>query len=370
MSMRVRDIQDQLHHWAPRMTAMERDNVGIQCGDPEGAVRGILLCLDITEDIVSDALRKKANLVVSHHPLLYHSLKHLTPATHTERTLTALVRHDVAAIAAHTNLDAAPDGTSHALARVLGIVDPQTLKRLSHLQVKLTTFVPATHVDSVADAMSGAGAGIIGNYDRCSFRIGGTGTFRGNAGSSPAIGTRGSLEHVDEVRLEMVVERDRLPAVLDALRKTHPYEEVAYDVYPVENAHPRYGMGAIGDLPRPVSLTAFLRRVRNTLGTGALRFTGDPGLRVRRIAVCGGSGSDLLELAVADSADVLVTADIPFHRFQDAVGRIALVDAGHHETEYPVLTTLAARIREECRQRGAQIPVAISAVRTNPVAYV
>ena len=368
--MRVRDIEDTLDRWAPHMAASKNDNVGLQCGDPGMAVRGILVCLDITEDIVKDALRRRSNLIVSHHPLLYRPLTSLTPATHTARTLTALVQKRVAAIAAHTNLDSAPDGTSYALARSLGISDPEVLDRSAHLQVKLVTFVPGTDVDRVAAAMAEAGAGQIGNYEQCSFRSAGTGTFRGNAESSPAVGRREALEHVSEVRLEMIVDRDRLTAVKDALQRTHPYEEVAFDVYPIENRHPRFGMGAIGTLPRAVSLAAFLRRTRRALGTGALRFTGDPQQMVTRVAVCGGSGSGLIEQAIAHRADVLVTADIPFHRFQDAAGRIALVDAGHHETEFPVLETIAGTLREACRQRGDRIPVAVSAVHTNPVVYV
>lgn len=352
------------------MTATDRDNVGIQCGDPGMAVRGILVCLDITEDIVTDALRRRSNLIVSHHPLLYRPLTSLTPATHTARTLTALVQNNIAALAAHTNLDAVPDGTSHTLAQVLGIVGPEVLDPSANLQTKLVTFVPATDVDNVAHAMSEAGAGRIGNYEHCSFRSDGTGTFRGNANSSPVVGQKGTLTCVSEERLEMIVDRDRLPAVAEALRRTHPYEEVAYDIYPLENRHPRYGMGAVGNLARAVSLAVFLRRVRRALGTGALRFTGDLRRKVARAAVCGGSGSALLEQAIAHHADVLVTADIPFHRFQDAAGRIALVDAGHHETEFPVVFTLAGKIRDACRQRGATIPVAVSAVHTNPVAYV
>ncbi len=256
------------------------------------------------------------------------------------------------------------------LPECLGVRHPETLDRSLRLQVKLVTFVPAREVDRVARAMTNAGAGVIGNYTQCSFRTEGIGTFQGNADASPALGQRGVVERVTESRVEMIVDRDRLPVVVEALRRAHPYEEVAYDVYPTENAHQRFGMGAIGDLAHPTTLAAFLRRVRRALGTGSLRFTGDPHKHVVRVAVCGGSGSRLIDHAIARQADVFVTADVSFHRFQDAVGRIALVDAGHHETEYPVLSTLAGKIRESCRTRGRRTPVAVSTVRTNPVAYV
>jgi dinuclear metal center YbgI/SA1388 family protein len=370
MSVRVHDIQHALDAWAPRSAAWERDNVGIQCGNPAMTVRGILICLDITEDVVRDALRRSSNLIVSHHPLLYRPLSSVTPATQTGRIVSALLQKHIAAIAVHTNLDAAPEGTSWALARVLGVPDPQVMDSSSRLLVKVVVFVPAAATDRVAHAMTDAGAGSIGNYQECTFRSNGIGTFRGNADSRPAVGRRGVLERVDEVRLEMLVRRDLLRAVTDAMCRAHPYEAVAYDIVPIENAHPLFGMGAIGDLPRPVTLTTFLRRIRKSLGTGTLRFSGDPHRKIARIAVCGGSGSKLLENSINRHADVFVTADIPFHTFQQAAGRIALVDAGHHETEYPVLATIAGKIREACRMRGERTPVAVSAVRTNPIAYV
>jgi dinuclear metal center YbgI/SA1388 family protein len=370
LSIRVRDIQEALDAWAPRSIAWERDNCGLQCGDLNMAVRGILVCLDITEGVVRDALRRRANLIVSHHPLLFHPLRSVTPATHVGRALTTLMQKNVSALSVHTNLDAAPGGTSFALARSLGVQNPETLEPGQNLQVKLATFVPAPEADRVATALCDAGAGIIGNYEQCSFRTEGTGTFWGNEDSSPAVGKRGRLERVEEVRLEMVVDRHRLPNVVDALRQAHPYEEPAYDVIPLENVHTKFGMGAIGNLPRTYTLAMFLRRVRRVLGIKTLRYTGNLQSIVSRIAVCGGSGSSMIERAIARRADALVTADISFHRFQDAAGRIALVDAGHHETEYPVLEVLAGRLRDACRAHGARTPVAVSGVRTNPVAYV
>jgi dinuclear metal center YbgI/SA1388 family protein len=370
VSIRVRDIQQALDAWAPRSIAWERDNCGLQCGDLDMAVRGILVCLDITEGVVQDALRRRANLIVSHHPLLFHPLSSVTPATYVGRALSALIRKNVSALSIHTNLDAAPEGTSFALARALGVTSPETLDPGHDLLMKLVTFVPTADVERVATALCDAGAGVIGNYEQCSFRTDGTGTFWGNDAASPTVGRRGKLERVAETRLEMVVDRHRLAAVVDALRNAHPYEEPAYDLVPLENAHRRFGMGAIGDLSHPVTFAGFLRRVRRALEIKMLRYTGDLQRKVGRIAVCGGSGSSMMEHAIAQRADVFVTADISFHRFQDAAGRIALVDAGHHETEFPVLAVLAGRLRDACRVHGGKTPVAVSGVRTNPVAYV
>jgi putative NIF3 family GTP cyclohydrolase 1 type 2 len=270
--------------------------------------------------------------------------------------------------AAHTNLDFAPGGTSFALAARLGIASAEILRAPFTLQKKIVTFVPEADVEHVAGAMAAAGAGTIGNYEECSFRVGGEGAFRGNAASNPAVGRRGALERVREIRLEMVVAGPRVAAVKAALRRTHPYEEVAFDIYPIENPSPGYGMGVIGELDRPLKLRGFLERVRRSLGAQHIRYTGEPGRTVRRVAVCGGSGADLLPAAVEAGADAFVTADVKYHAFHDSTGTIALIDAGHYETEFPVVRTLARRLA--ARLRGAGIPVSSTRVRTNPVRWV
>ena len=217
--------------------------------------------------------------------------------------------------------------------------------------------------------MAAAGAGHIGNYEGCSFRIAGTGTFRGNRHAHPAIGRRNRTERVEEIRLEMVAPRRDVGRVVEALRRTHPYEEPAYDVYPLETAGTDYGMGVVGELGRECSLSTFLGTLKKRLGCNRLRWTGNPAARVRKVALCGGSGADLLDEAVRCQADVFVTADIKYHAFHDAAGRIALVDAGHYETEFPVLGAMATRLREVIRTERTPIPVMTTRRSTNPVAY-
>jgi len=368
--MTVDDIHRLMGTWAPAAVAWERDNIGLQCGDPSMAVRGILVTLDVTEAIIEEAFRKRANLIVSHHPLLFRPLRAVTPATATGRCVRVLARHEIAVYSAHTNLDFTRGGTSHALAEVIGLSDVEFLETPYRLQKKVVAYVPAEQADAVAAAMAEAGAGRIGNYDSCSFRAPGTGTFRGNESSHPAVGSRGRLERVPEIRMEMIVPQWNVDRVLSAMAKAHPYEEPAYDVYPLENLSRDFGMGVIGSLREPVPLKTYLGRIKNSLGTGALRWTGNPRSVVRRVAACGGSGGDLLEAAIGAGADLFITADIKYHRFHDAAGRIGLVDAGHYETEFPVVRAVVERLGKEFQERGVRIPVFATARSTNPTHYV
>jgi dinuclear metal center YbgI/SA1388 family protein len=365
----VRGIQEIMEAWAPLDIAWERDNVGLQTGDPDARVRGIVVALDVTEGIVTEAVRRGANLIVSHHPLLFRPLRSVTTDTGQGRCIGALVRRRVALYSAHTNLDFTRGGTSFALAEALGVTTEGFLRTPFRLQTKIVTFVPPSHADSVASAMAAAGAGVIGEYTQCSFRGEGSGTFRGGAGSHPAAGRRGILEHEKEIRLEMVAPRRAVRSVVRAMTEAHPYEEVAYDVYALENTAGDYGMGTIGTLRRTVPLPTFLAMVRRNLNTPAIRWSGDPRIPVHRVALCGGSGSELLGDAIASGAEAFVTADVRYHSYHEAEGRIALVDAGHYETEIPVVAAIADRLRRETRGRGERIPVHAASGSTNPVRW-
>ncbi|RPH36553.1 Nif3-like dinuclear metal center hexameric protein, partial [bacterium] len=268
------------------------------------------------------------------------------------------------------NLDFTRGGTSHALAEALGLEGIEFLHRPYRTQKKIVTFVPASHVDAVAAAMAGAGAGIIGNYEHCSFRAPGTGTFQGNASSNPVIGRRAVLEEVPEVRLEMMVQQWDVDRVIRAMIGAHPYEEVAYDVFGSESPVKSFGMGVIGTLPRAVHPAAFLRTIKKVLGVASMRCTPFHTNRVQRVAACGGSGADLLGEAVRQGADLFVTADVKYHAFHEALGETILVDAGHWETEFPVVRVLAARLDKEIRRQTSRLPIAVASTPTNPVRYV
>jgi dinuclear metal center YbgI/SA1388 family protein len=302
--------------------------------------------------------------------LLFRPLKSVTPQTEVERCVQNLIKSRINLYSAHTNLDFTRGGTSFAIADVLGLHDVDFLSKPYRLQKKIVTFVPVDYVDRVAHAMTKAGAGRIGNYEECSFRTQGEGTFRGNKKTTPAIGRLGQLEQVHEIRLEMATDQCRLDAVIEALRHTHPYEEVAYDVYSLENRSQEYGMGIIGELPHSLSLKQFFATVKRALGSKALRHSADTGRKILRVAACGGSGSELLEEAIAQGADAFVTADVKYHSFGDAKDRIALIDAGHYETENLVIASVIQRLKHEIKQREQRIPVFAAQTSRNPVHYV
>jgi len=367
--MDVRTVQEIMESWAPRQLAWEKDNTGLQCGDPDDAVRGVLVALDVTDSVLQEAVRHRANLIVSHHPLLFRPVRSVTPRDETGRCLQAALKRNISVYAAHTNLDFAPDGTSFALADAIGLQGSTFLHRPRTLLKKIVTFVPARDADRLAAAMSGAGAGSIGNYRDCTFRAEGTGTFRGNTLASPAVGRKGLLERIPEVRLEMVAAEWRLERVIAAMIKAHPYEEPAYDVHALENWSGEHGMGVVGELPRSEPLAAFLARTKRSLKVQSLRWTGDPRSRIRKVAVCGGSGSELIDEAIRQGSDAFVTADIRYHSFHHAAGSIALVDAGHYETEYPVVPAIVRRLRKEFHRRGDRVAVQAATRSTNPVRY-
>jgi dinuclear metal center YbgI/SA1388 family protein len=367
--MRVRDIQKVIEAWAPRETAWEGDNVGLQVGSGDQKVQRILVALEITPQILSEARRKKVDLIITHHPLLFHPLRSVTDATDSGKLVQEIVRNGISVYSAHTNLDSVRNGVSFVLAERLGLTEVDFLQRSSSGMKKIVVFVPPDHAEAVAEEMSSAGAGVIGDYDRCSFRINGTGTFQPRAGASPFAGTVGALQNVPEVRLEMLVPIWRLQDVIQKMIEAHPYEEVAYDVYPLENQSGDSGSGAVGNLKQAVSLRQFLSRIKSSLEIRSLRFSGDLALEVRRVAVCGGAGGSLLPTAIREGADVFVTADVKYHTFQDARDKIAVVDGGHYETERPVLEAVVNRLRKAIKEKGEKVEVALTSVVTSPVFY-
>jgi len=367
--MLVKDIQKILESWAPPELALERDAVGLQVGSPDQRVRKILVALDVTKSVFEEARRTKTDLVISHHPLFFQPLRSLRDDDRVGELLLKLARHQISLYAAHTNLDFARSGVSSVLAERFGLTNLAVLRGQTEVYKKIAVYVPAGHVENVRGAMAHAGGGHIGNYDTCSFQTEGTGTFRGTADAVPFIGTVGVLERVREIRLEMLVPKWKVRSVVAAMRSAHPYEEVAYDVYNLANESHDCGAGIIGELQRPTTLKAFLGRVGRALHVPTLRFTGDLRQKVRCVAVCGGSGSDLLRCAVHQGGDTFVTSDVKYHAFEEAEGIIALVDAGHFETEVPVVRKLVDYLKNELAIRGRDVRVMASKQSRNPVKY-
>ncbi|MEL6772425.1 MAG: Nif3-like dinuclear metal center hexameric protein [Bacteroidota bacterium] len=335
----VSDIAAALEAWAPRGMAADFDNVGLLVGDAAREVSGVLVALDLTPAVVSEAQKQGAELIVTHHPLLFKPQRRVVASDPVGALVLRLAESGIAYYAAHTNLDAAPAGVSFALAEQLGVRDGRMLVPQDDALVKLVTFVPNDAAEAVHAAMAEAGAGRIGDYEACAFTSSGRGYFRPTERANPAIGTAGGpLEAVDEVRLEVEVMRWDLGRVVAALKAAHPYEEVAYDVFALEKPATRAGYGVIGTLPTPIPLADFLAIVRARLNAGALRYAGDDTAMVSKVAVCGGSGSRFISHALRAGADAYVTADVTYHTFFDVLDlegtpTMALIDAGHYETE-------------------------------------
>ncbi|MEM7290541.1 MAG: Nif3-like dinuclear metal center hexameric protein [Pseudomonadota bacterium] len=337
--MQISEVTSALESWAPRGMQQSYDNAGLQVGDPKATVTRALIALDLTPAVVEEAIATKAELIITHHPLIFRPLKSITASDWHGSLILSLARANVALYCIHTNLDAAREGVSFALAQQLGLKDIQFLRPLKDTQLKLVTFVPHEHMDTVREALAQAGAGRIGAYDACAFASEGTGYFKPGENADPHIGSaEGGLTTAQELRLEVEVLKWDLSAVLKALHEAHPYDEVAYDVYTLHQAGTQAGIGAIGSLKRALTLRGFLNRASDALSTNGLRFVGDPDTSIKRVAVCGGSGSDLIGDAMRAGADAYLTADISYHRFFEALGtdghpRMALIDAIHYETE-------------------------------------
>lgn len=346
MSVRVADVCAALEDWAPSAWAYEWDRCGLQTGASEWYVRGVLTCLTVTQAVFERARKAKADLIVSHHPLIWEPLTTLCPSDQRVRLGLELAQSRIACFSAHTNLDVVPGGVNDLLADALGLQERGPLHAVKHaLQYKLITFVPATHLGKVREALSHAGAGVIGAYTHCSFSAQGTGSFLPGAGARPFSGNRGTLNEEPEHRIEMLVPRARLPRAVEALRQSHPYEEPAYDVVPLENRDPRIGLGLCGVLPKALSLDTFAAHVRDALEVDHVRVTGPKRKRIERVAVMGGAGgSDVGSLP--DGTDAFVTGDVRYHDAIEAMSRdIAVIDAGHAGTEKLVVPALARFLR-------------------------
>lgn len=364
--MTIDTIIKYLESWAPKEISWERDNVGLQVGNKEQALTNILLCLDVNENVVEEAIKKRCNLIISHHPLLFNPLKNIRPGSRISELVTMLIKNDITLYSAHTNLDFTKDGVSFQLAKKLRLNSIRFLKNLSDNLIKLVVFVPKDYVESVAEAIHSNGGGIIGEYSNCSFRINGKGTFKGSDKSNPSVGKKGKIEFVDEVRLEILVNNFDLPAIIQAMKVAHPYEEVAYDLYTLKNENVNFGMGAIGQLAQALSQKDFLEYVSQNLGIKNFRYTKGKN-KIKNVAVCGGSGSDLLNTAISAKADAFITADIKYHTFQDAEDNLLLIDAGHYETEIFILDELKLRLDNLLKNNKSKVLKFKGS--TNPVSF-
>ncbi len=361
----VQEVVSYLNGIAPLAWQESYDNSGLLVGDPEGEVTTVVITVDVTEEVVAEAVRLGAQLIVAHHPIIFKGLKKLTGETYAERTVLAAVRAGTAIYAGHTNFDSLHGGVSTRMAQWLGLQDIRLLAERRGTLRKLVTFVPHDHAERVRQALWDAGAGTLGGYDRTSFNVRGEGTFRGNENTHPFVGEPGLLHTEPETRIETIFPAHLESRVIAALLEAHPYEEPAYDIYALENSTPTNGTGALGTLPQPMTEEAFLQQLKERFRTRCVRHSPLTGRPVRRVAVCGGTCSFLLPEAIRQQADVFVTADVKYHEFFDADGRILLADIGHYESEQVIKEVF----HELLSKKFPNFALHFSKSITNPINY-
>ncbi len=363
--MRIQDLLNFLESKAPGMLQESYDNSGLLVGDPRWEATGVMICLDSTEEVIEEAIAKKCNVVLAHHPIIFSGLKRITGKNYIERAVIKAIKNDIAIISCHTNLDHVQEGVNHRICAHLCLIETRILSPKKDLLQKLSVYVPDSHLEAVETAVFTAGAGQIGSYSECSFTSDGQGSFKGNEHSNPRLGARGKRETVGEKKLEVIVPVWKTGSVLEAMKQAHLYEEVAYDLIPMQNVHQEVGSGMIGRLEKPMATMDFLNFVKNTFQCGGLRYTTPVNEKIQTVAVCGGSGSFLLDTAIRSGADVLVTSDFKYHQFFDADGRILIADIGHFETEQYTIDLLFDWFAEKFPTFASHK----TGVVTNPINY-
>ncbi len=363
--MLISEIIGVLEKLAPPALQESYDNSGLLTGNTGWTCTGVLISLDATEEVVQEAKARGCNLVVSHHPILFSGLKKITGKNYVERAVISSIKEDVALYAIHTNLDNIKEGVNGKIADLLGLVNRTTLAPRENILKKLVTFVPSEYLEKLSSALFEAGAGHIGNYSECSFSSPGTGTYLAGPGSRPFVGELGRRHQESEYRLEVVYPTYMEKEILTSLRNHHPYEEVAYDLLSLGNRWDRTGAGIMGELPEPTTEAAFLASLQAIFRVPVIRHTPFLDKVVNRVAVCGGAGSFLINRALQLKADVYITADMKYHEFFDANGRMLIADIGHFESEQYTVDLLYDILAE----KFPTFAVFKTEVQTNPVNY-
>ena len=368
---RVSDIVGIVNDLAPFRFAEEWDNAGLQVGDPAAPADRIIVALDAGKDTVEAAVAAGCNLLLTHHPLIFRPVKRVSTIDPVGALLALALKNDLAIISLHTNFDIADGGVNDILAGLLGITNCVPLKVTESEEfIKLSVFVPKGHEEKIMDALFKY-SGFIGNYSECSFCATGIGTFRPLKGAKPFIGKVGKREYTEEVRLEVLLRNEDLAPALKTLLASHPYEEPAYDLYPLLNMGKAVGLGRLGELSAPVTLTDFAKLTKERLKAERVRYVGEGGRMLSKVALCGGSGASLLREAAGKGADLLVTGDVKYHEAREAesIG-LALVDAGHFATEFPMVKGLKELIGRELAKRGHKSEITSYEGEREPFSYI
>ena len=363
--MKIKEVVSALEMFAPLPLQDGFDNAGLQIGLTDAEATGALLCLDVTEAVVDEAVEKGCNLIISHHPLIFKGFKSLTGKDYVERCIMKALKHDIVVFSMHTNLDNALRGVNQKMAEKIGLKNLRILEPKENSLLKLVTFVPVEKAAEVRRALFDAGCGCIGNYDECSYNIEGEGTFRAGEGTNPYCGMQGELHVEPEIRIETILPDFRKTAAVKALVAAHPYEEPAYDLYPLQNTWNQVGAGMVGELDTPEDERSFLLRIKNLFETGCVKHSRFEGRKIRKVALCGGSGAFLLPRAVACGADVFITGEVKYHDYFFYENHILVAEIGHYESEQYTKEIFYSIIKD----MFPALKVCMTGVNTNPVNY-
>lgn len=347
MGIPLQVIIKHLEELAPLQRAQKWDNSGLQVGDGRSSINSVLVALEVSEEVVEEAINKEVGLIVAHHPLIFTEFKSLVwPDDPLAALLRSIIHANINVYVAHTNLDSSPYGSSALVADMLELCDRQPLTPISTKSYKLVVFVPRDEADNVRLALGDVGAGVIGDYSHCAFQVNGTGFFHAGASTSPCVGEPGKLSSVNEVRLETIVAGEILGRVIKTLLAVHPYEEVAYDLYPLDSVRSEYGVGITGDLLGSLTLAQLADKLSDIFKLKGLRWVGDAERTIEKVAICGGSGADLVDEAKKTGAQVLISGDFKYHQARQAqMLGLAVIDIGHFACEYFAMQKLADKLR-------------------------
>ena len=363
--MKIKEIISVLETMAPLAYAEDFDNVGLLVGNPETTATGILVCHDALESVIDEAAAKNCNLVVCFHPIIFSGLKKLNGSNYVERAVIKAIRNDIAIYAVHTALDNHSDGVNKIFCDALGIKNPAILVPKENFIRKLITYTVADNADEIRNAMFEAGAGTIGNYDHCSFNSSGFSTYKGNSNSNPVFGNKGALTIGDEIKVEVTYKKHQESNILKALFDRHIYEEVAYEIYQLENKHQNIGLGMIGELEIAMEEKEFLHFVKDKMQSESIRHSGFTNKIIKKVAVLGGSGSFAIKNAIKAGADAFLTADLKYHNFYEAENKLLLADIGHYESERYTKNYIVDFLQEKI----TNFAIILSKENTNPVKY-
>ncbi len=363
--VKLKEISDYLESLAPLSSQEEYDNSGLIVGNRNQDVTNVLISLDCMEATVDEAIEKGCELIIAHHPIVFKGLKSLTGRNYVERTVLKAIKNDIAIYAIHTNFDNYRFGVNDEIAERLNLVNRRVLSPKYGRLTKLTCFVPVEYTETVRNALFAAGAGEIGNYSNCSFSLEGEGTFLPNSSAQPFTGVANELSRERESRLEVLCSNHNLGAIVSAMKNAHPYEEVAYELYPIKNENSYEGSGLIGQLENELDETAFLDVIKKTFKCGVIRHTELKGKPIKNVAVCGGSGSFLIESAKRSGADIFITSDVKYHEFFDADNELIIADIGHFESEQYT----SNRLERILIKKFTKFAVHLTKVNTNPIKY-